>query len=409
LKVYKNSPFCSKKYQVILCIILLSGFINIFITDGKPSYDWITASPEDYGIDLPLLERSLQKAEEISNLFSILLIRNGTLIAERYYNGANLTNSYHIHSVTKSFTTTLVGIALQEGYISNLDQKVLEFFPEYVHPELDPRKHNITIDHLLSMSAGFEFPETTENWIEYSSSPDWVEYVINLPLRHDPGKGWAYSTPHSNLLSAIITKATGMSTLDFASQYLFNPLKISISHWQQDPQGIYTGGHEMYMTPRDMGRLGYLYMNNGRIGEKQVIAKEWINISIQDHSNNSLREWEEATGGWISIKNMGYGYGWWLGNMKRNGNVDDVYFAQGLGGNFILNLPELDVVIVTSANGTIFERGNEEEEIMNFLSHEIVPTIGEAFDSFLSEPVIGFSYFIIIPILTATTLRKKQL
>ena len=356
--------------------------MNTHATKEGNSYEWNTASPEDYGVSATQLTNAFLKAEDIPYLFSLLLIRNDALIAERYFNDVNQNDAYHIHSVTKSFTTTLVGIAFQEGFLTNLDQKALNFFPEYVTPDLDPRKHNITIHHLLSMTAGFDFPETTENWIEYSNSPNWVQYVLELPLRHDSGADWSYSTPHMNLLSAILTKATNMSTLAFATEYLFDPLGISVDHWHQDPQGIYTGGHEMYMTPRNMARLGYLYLNHGRIDGKQIIPEEWIETSIQDHSNNSLREWEEATGGWISIKNMNYGYGWWLGTTDQNELNYDVYFAQGLGGNFILNIPELDVVIVTTANGTIFDRENEEEDMMNFVIQEILPAIGKDVDTF---------------------------
>ncbi|MFX0212248.1 MAG: serine hydrolase domain-containing protein [Candidatus Hodarchaeota archaeon] len=370
------------KIILFLMINILSfNLVNNQVINGVSAYEWSTSTPEEYGINQSQLEKAFLKAEDISYLFSILLIRNGTLIAEKYFNGVNQNDAHHIHSITKSFTTTLVGIALQEGFLNSIDQQMLDFFPEYIFPELDPKKYNITIHHLLSMTAGFDFPETTENWIEYSSSPNWVQYVIELPLRHDPGAGWAYSTPHMNLLSAILTKATGMNTRDFAAKYLFDPLGISVDHWHQDPQGIYTGGHEMYMNPRNMARLGYLYENDGKINGLQIISKEWIETSIEDHSNGSLREWEEATGGWISITNMNYGYGWWLGIMKQAMTEYEVYFAQGLGGNFILNVPELDVVIVTTANGTIFDRGNEEEEMMNFIAQEIIPAISKEVDS----------------------------
>lgn len=383
--------------------------MNNQVINGVPAYEWSTSTPEEYGVNQSQLEKAFLKAEDISNLFSILLIRNGTLIAENYFNGVNQNDAHHIHSITKSFTTTLVGIALQEDFLNSIDQKMLDFFPEYIVPELDPRKYNITIHHLLSMTAGFDFPETTENWIEYSSSPNWVQYVIELPLRHDPGAGWAYSTPHTNLLSAILTKATGMSTLDFAAKYLFDPLGISVDHWQQDPQGIYTGGHEMYMNPRNMARLGYLYENDGKIDGVQIISKEWIETSIEDHSNGSLREWEEATGGWISITNMNYGYGWWLGIMKQAMTEYEVYFAQGLGGNFILNVPELDVVIVTTANGTIFDRGNEEEEMMNFISQEIIPAISKEVNSQTTSSTLSLKFIVIVPFLFLIVfLRKKK-
>ncbi|MFW9915321.1 MAG: serine hydrolase domain-containing protein [Candidatus Thorarchaeota archaeon] len=344
-------------------------------------YEWNISTPEEYGTDSEQLARAFLEATNFANLYSILLIRNGTLIAERYFNGASKDDAFHIHSVAKSFTTTLVGIAFQEGYLTSLDQKLMDFFPEYASPDLDPRKYNITIHHLLSMTAGFDFPENTANWTAYTGSSNWVKYAIELPLRHSPGADWAYSTPHTNLLSAILTKATGMNTRAFAEKYLFSPLQIAVNHWHQDPQGIYTGGHEMYFAPRNLARLGLLYLENGKIDGQLILSAEWLEKSLGDFTNGSLKEYEEATGGWISISDMAYGYGWWLGTMNhimalnQTTPLYEVYYAMGLGGNFILNIPELNVIIVTTASGTIFDRSNEEEDIMNFIARKIIPAI----------------------------------
>ncbi len=322
-------------------------------------YEWNVSTPEEYGLDAGMLANAYQEASKMPFLYSFLVIRDGTLIVEWYFNGADKNASYTVHSASKSFMSALIGIALRENYLSSLDQKLLDFFPEYITSNLDPRKFNITLKHLLTMKAGFRFYETADDWIPYWTSPDWVKYAIELPLMHNPGEDWHYSTPQTNLLSAILTKATNISTREFAEQYLFNPLQISIRHWHQDPQGYYTGGHEMFFTPRDMARFGYLYLNNGLIDGEQIIPAEWIEESLQDYSGGLHGS-------------VGYGYKWWLEKIGNN----HTFSARGLGGQYIVNFPELNMIVVTTASGSIFDiYPNQTDLIMDLIEEHILPTV----------------------------------
>ena len=198
------------------------------------------------------------------------------------------------------------------------------------------------------MKAGFDFNETTEAYVEYANSPNSVKYILELPFMHDPGEDWHYSTVQSVLLSVILTKATGMSSMEFAQQYLYEPANFTIDNWYQDNQGYYFGGHEMYYAPRAMGRYGLMYLNNGSLFGEQVVQKEWVLETIQDHSvGNAV----ENIWGSMALEDEGYGYQWWL--RKQNGY--DTYSALGLGGQVICCIPSLDMVVVTTATGTIFE------------------------------------------------------
>ncbi|UCG90259.1 MAG: serine hydrolase [Candidatus Heimdallarchaeota archaeon] len=264
-----------------------------------------------------------------------------------HFNDGAKNKAFHIHSASKSFTSALIGIAFREGFLESLDHTLFDFFPEYFTPDLDPRKKNITLRHLLTMTAGFNFYDTGDEWMSYSRAEDWVKYAIELPLLHSPKENWHYSTPQTNLLSAILTRVANLSTREFAEKYLFKPLQISIRHWHQDPQGYYTGGHEMYFVPRDMARLGFLYLNNGSIDGNEIIPSEWIQESLQDYAGGRVDEAMRSS----FYRNVGYDYQWWL--QKLSGY--DTFSARGHGGQFIICIPQLDMIVVTTATGTVFD------------------------------------------------------
>jgi CubicO group peptidase (beta-lactamase class C family) len=306
-------------------------------------YDWPVSTPEAQGLDSAIFDNAFAEAAKLPNMYSLLVVRNGHLIGERYYNHQTMNDANHIHSASKSFTSALVGIAFRENYLHSLDQKMMDFFPEYAARITDTRKFDITLEHLLTMQAGFNWEDTEQNWSEYASSPNWVEYALSLPLMHDPGEMMHYSTVQTNLLSVILTRATGMSTKEFADLYLLGPLKISIRHWRQDPQGNYTGGHEMYYSPRNMARFGYLFLQKGKVDDLQIVPEEWVEASWQNAGQGNYD--------WIPLEDHGYGYQWWMGRL--GGYV--IFFASGKGGQNIIVIPELDMIVVTTTNADAWE------------------------------------------------------
>jgi CubicO group peptidase (beta-lactamase class C family) len=344
------SQIASSFFILILVAPLLGlSHVNDIAWTNDTPYDWPEANPGDFGFNTSNLTNVYSIADNMTYLRSVLAIRHGHLVIEWYFNDGTINNAFHIHSASKSFTSALIGIAIHEGYLESVDQKLVDFFPEYFTPDMDQRKWNITIRHLLTLTAGFNFNETTDDLLSYSISENWVKYVIELPLLYTPGEEWHYGTVQTDLLSAILTRAAGMSTRDFAEEYLFDPLEISISHWHRDPQGYYTGGHEMYFVPRDMARFGYLYLNNGTIDGEQIVPSTWVQESLMDYE-----------GGDYYYQYIGYGYQWWL--EKLSGFCTNS--ARGLGGQFIFCIPELDMVVVTTATGSIFDFDpNQQREI----------------------------------------------
>lgn len=350
------------RFAFIFLILIISFPIPVLSYSNDSPYEWPEADPDDYGFTSTERSACYSRAEDMPYLRSVLVIKQGHLLIEWYFNDGSKTEAFHIHSASKSFTSALIGIAFREGFLESLDQKLVDFFPEYFTPDMDQRKKNITIKHLLSMTAGFDFSEGTDEWVSYSSSENWVKYAMELPLLHDPGDYFHYGTVQTNLLSAILTKAANMSTRDFAEEYLFNPLGITISHWHRDPQGYYTGGHEMYFVPRDIARLGYLFLNNGSIDGEQIIPSDWVQESLVDYRGADL------------IGTPGYGFQWWLQYISGY----YTFSARGLGGQYIFCIPELDMVVVTTATGSIFDWNPDQ-------APEIIQLIGTILYYFVLE------------------------
>ena len=296
-----------------------------------PFWDTRTSTPEEQGIDSALLVAVFDYIDQ-QNLavHSVLVIRNGYLAMEAYFYPFHQDRIHMLASCTKSFTSALIGIAIEDGYL-NLDDKVLDYFPGAEIGNDSPLKQEITVEHLLLMRSGFDWPESS---VSYSSeahvlwqmmeSRDWVQFVLDRPMAAQPGAVFNYSTGDSQLLAAILEQATGMSVQQFARMYLFEPLGLSSSrwYWTSDPQGVAFGGGGLHMTPRDMAKFGYLYLQGGVWQGQQVVPAEWVEASVEPAQ---------------------YGYQWW----KLSGGG---YAALGYGGQRIVVVPDLDMVVVVTGD-----------------------------------------------------------
>lgn len=300
-------------------------------------YDWPVSTPEEQGLDASMVDRALRKGSQLPYLNALLVVRNGFLIAERYYGDTGTTDANTVMSVSKSFLSAITGIAVRRGYLS-LGRPMMDFFPEYATPDMDSRKYDITLRHLLTMTSALPYDDHADHWNQWMPSSDWVAFCLGLPLDGTPGEVFHYSTCSTHLMSAILTRATGMSTLEFARQYLFEPLGITIGGWRQDPQGYYRGGWDMYFTPRDMARFGYLFLERGRVDDQRILTKGWVKRSTRAYARG---------GEWGPIDELGYGYWWWTGKGEK---IYRMYFALGYGGQFIISIPKLDMVIVAAAD-----------------------------------------------------------
>ncbi|UCH96782.1 MAG: serine hydrolase [Candidatus Aminicenantes bacterium] len=360
-----------RKLWILILLLVLpfmvfsseSSFESDFLVPFT-SYPWEVSTPEEQGIHSGVLAHACNEAEKMPFLHSLLVIRNQYLIGERYFHFYDQNDANNVFSVSKSFLSALVGIALRENYLQSLDQKMLDFFPEYITPGMDPRKFDITIRHLLTMKTGYDnsVEDYGSNWRQWINSSDWLKYAIQLPLRDNPGERFAYITPGTHILSGILAKATGMSALEFAETYLFHPLGISIMNWERDPQGYYIGGMRMYFTARDMARFGYLYLNGGFVDNQQIIPGEWVTDSFTDSVHQNWT-WAEVTEG-------GYGYLWWLYTI----NGIRTYCAVGYGGQYIILVPLLNMIVVTTSDGQVNAQAasRQGETIRQFIAHYIL-------------------------------------
>jgi len=326
--------------------------------------NWLTSIPEEQGMDSQLLQQAIEQGEERGYVDCILVIRNGYIVTEEYFNGFNRETPHNVMSVSKSFLSAMTGIALKEEYLDSLEVKMLDYFPEYIYQSIDPRKFDITIRHLLMMRMGIDHEEN--NYFYIYNSSNWIKTTIELPLLYDPGTRFRYNTFETHLVSAIITKTSGMSTMEFAKKYLLDKLNINCTEWWQDPQGYFFGGNSMHFIPRDMARLGYLYMNKGKLDGNQIISPGWIEESLTDYTNFINFSWGD-------LDNYGYGYLWWLGEIKTH----KTFLAIGYGGQFVINFPDLNLIVVTTADWQLDWATADEHEksVLNIVADYIVPAV----------------------------------
>ncbi|CAG0969707.1 partial 6-aminohexanoate-dimer hydrolase, partial [Anaerolineae bacterium] len=301
-----------------------------------PTENWPVSTPEEQGIDSRSLRAMFTYVRDGNfGINSMLIVRNGFLVAEGYYAPFQSDNTQHLFSATKSVISILVGMAIQDGYIRDVDQSVLDFFPEITPATLDERKRQMTIAHLLTMTSGLDWQEMApyngDSMAQMIASPNWVEFVLAQPMAHVPGEVFCYNSGVSHLLSALLQRATGVSTLAYAQGRLFKPLEISDLAWRVDPQGVNIGGWGLSLTTRDMAKLGYLYLRQGLWDGAQLVPVDWVELSTT---------WQ-ATGTW-PVEGWGYGYQWWL--------IPDlpykVFEARGLLGQHVMVIPDLNLVVV---------------------------------------------------------------
>jgi CubicO group peptidase (beta-lactamase class C family) len=317
-----------------------------------PTEGWRTSSPEAQGLDSQKLSEMLAAIEQQQlNLHSLLIIRNGHLVSEKYFGSYQQDTRHQLYSVTKSFIATLIGIALDKGYIARTDQRIVDFFPERTFDNLDEQKATITLEDTLTMRTGLNWEEGDPAYRALYTSPDWVKYVLDEPMIAAPGSKFNYCSGCSHVLSAVLSQTTGLNTRDFADQYLFKPLGITNVNWDTDAEGIPNGGWGLQLTPRDMAKLGYLYLRHGQWEGQQIVSTAWVKNATRTHT--------ETDG------ELGYGYQWWTYPSLA------AYTALGLDGQTIFVVPELDLIVVTTAE----TYGHD--QIFQLIQQYILPAVRE--------------------------------
>ncbi|SEM09574.1 CubicO group peptidase, beta-lactamase class C family [Pseudoxanthomonas sp. GM95] len=296
-------------------------------------WGWLWAVAMPLASAAQTLPQTLDGAATLPNLRTVIVAQHGKMIAERGYHGGAVDRPANIKSASKTVVAALVGIAIDKGVLEGVDQPIAPLLKGDLPPNPDPRLAKVTIGQLLSMQAGLA-RTSGPNYGRWVGSRNWVRYVLAQPFVDDPGGGMLYSTGSTHLLSAILTRATGKSTLQLSKEWLGPQPGFAITAWARDPQGVYFGGNQMSMTPRSLWAFGELFRNGGRSSDgKALISPRWIDAAWAPRTHSVF------TGD-------GYGYGWFA----RRIGARDVRFAWGYGGQMLYVVPSLDLVVVMTSD-----------------------------------------------------------
>ena len=337
MKKGSRSAIIRDRWLVIIALILvgITAWNSRFsLFPGACSYwptdDWLYVKPEVLGLNGDILQGMVD--DIMGSGFavdSVLVVKDGYLVQEWYFNEYGNDVLHNVYSCTKSVVSTLVGIAIDKGEIDDVDARLLDLFPDIAPQNVSGWKESITLRDLLMMSAGFD---ARDSWLydwegldEMQDADDAVQYVLDLPMAFELGSRFEYTNGVSHLLSCLITENTGMSASEYADEHLFGPLGITNYEWGADEVGRSWGYSSLYMRPRDMAKIGYLFLNEGEWDDEQLISKSWVREATQHRIDANLRD--------------GYGYQWWVDD-------DGYYLALGYMGQFIFVIPEYDMVAV---------------------------------------------------------------
>jgi CubicO group peptidase (beta-lactamase class C family) len=297
----------------------------------------------------------LKTAAQLPRLYSLLVSIRGSIVFERYFHGASAARPANIKSASKSIVSALVGIAIDRKLIAGVREPIGPFFGDLLAGDANREKRQITIENLLTMQSGLA-STSNRNYGAWVQSGNWVRYALGRPLESLPGTRMAYSTGNTHLLSAILTKISGTNTWQFAQDSLARPLGFSLAQWPRDPQGVYFGGNDMLLTPRQMVTIGELYRNRGAVNGRQIVPAAWVDTSLVPRVRSNFSE-------------QMYGYGWWIREMAGV----PTFYAWGFGGQFIIVVPSLEAVIVSTSAATVSDdRRAHRRTVDDLIEYQII-------------------------------------
>lgn len=289
------------------------------------------------------------------NLEGVTITQGGKLVFETYLHGLRKGGLHDTRSALKSVTALLIGIAIDKGFIKNVHQKVYSFFPEYKpYGNWTVLKDSMTIEHLLEMKSGFDCEEwdgSKDCEDDMENTQDWIKFCLDLPLKNKPGTKWDYTSINAMLLGGILAHASHRSVSEFADQYLFKPLGITQYRWTKDPLGHETTAGSFYISPGDMNKIGQVVLNDGVYNGKRIVSGQWVKkmtegrIKIEDFSNVRISRNKTAI-----PQPTYYGYAWYTEAIKTDQWMHTVVFASGNGGQYIMVIRDLDLVVTFTGN-----------------------------------------------------------
>ena len=334
-----------KLFTAILCYFM---FTTAPVQAQSEIDDWSRASPTEAGFDgaaIDALIADLKADRQLRGLHSLLIVRGGKLVVEEYFDGWTGDRLHTLQSVSKSFTSAIVGIAIARGDFEGVDENILAFFPKYDIKNLDDRKRGIRLEDLLTMRSGTDYDEG------FRGSPhsrlnglarDWDRFYLDRPMEADPGTRFQYDSGAVILTSSLFQRRTGMHADAYMAEHLFKPLGINAYRWDKNAEDHPHTGGGLYLTPRDMAKFGQLYLQKGKWGEQQIVSENWIDASTSQHVDFDRRRWFGH--------GTGYAYWWWIMEPDPAGaGTEAIYAALGHNGQHIFVVPEHDLVVVTTA------------------------------------------------------------
>jgi CubicO group peptidase (beta-lactamase class C family) len=341
-----------KKILAIGCLLLLANSLS-FADDSLPkreywpTKDWLSSLPEKQGMDsVRLGEIDKYVKENLPLTSSILIVRHGYIVFERYYDNSP-SNKRILFSATKGVLSALVGIAISNGFLIGADQKLLDVFPEYIDDKLNPKAYKITLRDLLTMSDGIA---------QHQMDSVFSQTRLKASFRAEPGTESFYNSMSPQIISMIITKATGTKAHEFARRYLFDRIGIMDAYWEDFGKHS-RGALGLSLTSRDMARFGYLYLNMGTWDQDIIVHSDWVRMSTSCQIvNHQFNEYFQDSG-----------FYWWIHPVDKYLS----YYVEGYGGQFIVVIPELDIVTVITSE----ERTEDDEKYFLILPRIIAPSI----------------------------------
>ncbi len=307
------------------------------------------------------LNKVLDDIKDINNLLSLSILKGDTWLAERYYHDADSSCKNNIYSVTKSVISILIGIAIDQGYISSVDQTIGEYL-NLDELNLTEEHQSLTIRHLLTMSSGLKWKIEEMEFRAIKIDDDPIRLILEREIDFKPGTSFRYSNGNIHLLSMILSEAVGADTSEYASENLFEPLGINDIEWAKDAVHNTIGSSDLHLSCQDMTKIGQLMLDKGNYEGQQIVSEAWIEESTTFKIN--------------SDSHLDYGYLWNINN------TEDIsyYAAIGYGGQYIYIFPDKDLVITASCNGSVYpeEATNQSEQISNAILNRIVPLLRES-------------------------------
>jgi len=383
------------RYSIIpfvatLTLLFTHQFAPFAAGQSRPSRDvektkdgWEVASPSEEKLDAAMINSMLEQVRSgmYRNVHSVIIARNGKLVVEEYFprtegdrreQALRRASPVESTSATKSVTSILIGIAIDRGLIRGADAKLSTFLPEYADVFADPAKAKLTLKDLLTMTAGLAWDEwklpytdPRNDHVAMVRSDDPIRYVLDRPIVAPPGEAFAYNSGLSIVLGQVIFKASGLRADKFAERYLFDPLGITDFYWLKWPDEIVQTGGGLFLRPRDMAKLGQLFLDGGRWNGKRVVSEAWVKESTASHVDAEKIN--------PAAKASGYGYQWWLSSFRVDGRDVPSYSARGRGGQFIMVLPDQQMAVVFTSppdNPLMFQP-------LEIIGRDILPATGE--------------------------------